>query len=59
MKLSSIFICASLASSLGVGTTHAGGYDTPILYSAEHMGMGGLPSAMSTTPRQCSTIRPD
>lgn len=57
MKLSSIVICASFASTLGAGAAKAGGYDTPILYSAEHMGMGGAaigyvddPSAMFHNP---------
>lgn len=47
-----------IASTVALGATaHAGGYDTPILYSAEHMGLGGAaiayvddPSAMFHNP---------
>ena len=37
-------ICAALATTCALafaGSAHAGGYDTPMLYSARHMGMGG------------------
>ncbi|MFT7580768.1 MAG: long-chain fatty acid transport protein [Myxococcota bacterium] len=46
-----------LGASFGAPSAWAGGYDTPILYSAEHMGMGGAaisyvddPSAMFHNP---------
>ena len=48
---------AVLLLLVGVGPAHAGGFDTPILYSARHMGMGGTaigyvydPSALFHNP---------
>jgi len=48
---------AALAALLGASPAYAAGWDTPILYSAEHMGMGGAaiayvddPSAMFHNP---------
>src|ERR1041384_4302541 len=54
---------SALAALAGLGTlvaprvAHAGGYDTPMLYSARHMGMGGAavgyvrdPSALFHNP---------
>lgn len=55
MRLSSVTIASALA--LSSSSAFAGGYDTPILYSAEHMGLGGAaigyvddPSAMFHNP---------
>ncbi|HJK90466.1 MAG TPA: outer membrane protein transport protein [Polyangiaceae bacterium LLY-WYZ-15_(1-7)] len=53
-------LCAAVvlgALHVGNGEAHAGGYDTPILYSARHIGMGGTavgyvgdPSALFHNP---------
>lgn len=55
MRLSSVTLAGALA--LSASSAFAGGYDTPILYSAEHMGLGGAaigyvddPSAMFHNP---------
>ncbi|HRE91235.1 MAG TPA: outer membrane protein transport protein [Myxococcota bacterium] len=55
MRLSSVTLAGALAFS--ASSASAGGYDTPILYSAEHMGLGGAaigyvddPSAMFHNP---------
>lgn len=53
----SLLTCAGVSLVLSASPALAGGYDTPILYSAEHMGMGGAaigyvddPSAMFHNP---------
>lgn len=50
-------VCAAAGSLVTPAVAHAGGYDTPMLYSARHMGMGGTaigyvndPSALFHNP---------
>ena len=57
MRANIIAIGAASCLLLAAGTAEAGGYDTPMLYSARHMGMGGTavsyvydPSAMFHNP---------
>ena len=57
MRANIIAITALTGVVLWSGTAQAGGYDTPMLYSARHMGMGGTavsyvydPSAMFHNP---------
>jgi long-subunit fatty acid transport protein len=62
-KLSTLLLAFVVV--LGVaGQAHAGGYDTPILYSARHMGMGGAaagyvydPSALFHNPAGLAYIK--
>src|SRR5689334_16096925 len=60
------FIRAALAASVVIVTpaVHAAGYDTPILYSARHQGMGGTaigyvddPSATFHNPAGLSGVK--
>jgi long-subunit fatty acid transport protein len=57
MRLRPLTIAISSAAALSAPAVLAAGYDTPILYSAQHMGMGGAaigyvddPSAMFHNP---------
>ena len=52
-----LLVTAGLAVAFAPTATRAGGYDTPILFSAQHMAMGGAaiayvddPSAMFHNP---------
>lgn len=47
-RLSALF--AALVFVLPLSTASAGGYDTPMLYSARHMGMGGTAVASANDP---------
>lgn len=55
---------AFIAAGAAAGPAHAGGYDTPMLYSARHMGMGGTaigyvndPSALFHNPAGLAHVR--
>lgn len=60
----SIVILVALTSLLVTASASAGGYDTPILYSARHMGMGGTaqgyvndPSALFHNPAGLANVK--
>jgi long-subunit fatty acid transport protein len=62
-KRSTLLLAAMMVLGMA-GRAQAGGYDTPILYSARHMGMGGAaasyvrdPSAMFHNPAGLANIR--
>lgn len=57
-------VCLLCLLCLTPGAVHAGGYDTPIVYSARHIGMGGTaiggvddPSAVFHNPAGLSGVR--
>ena len=65
IRFASVLAVAALLLSLAVASpASAGGYDTPILYSARHMGMGGTaqgyvsdPSALFHNPAGLANVK--